>query len=288
MDKVCNSERQEDVRKVSDFKNERELQDDLAEYLRSAGMLTFTEIQIPGMHGSRADVIAMTPHRYSTKDIRLYEVKLTRGVWLADKKFQKYLECCNRMYIACPKGVIKKDEVPKEIGLITRSDNGWRVAKSPRLNINPPKMDIDFILSLLYRGYEETKIQRDLRDRGIASSNYKLRDVAYKVGFDIGRRLDRTKDAKVEKWCDELWEVFKKFGVEAPGYKTDDLPSVYDIENLLGGASALMQDVATIKAIGTYLENIELPEAQEGRLSWRNRKDNREKALQLIGKEKNS
>jgi len=39
------------MKKLSDFKNERELQEDLAEYLRSAGMLTFTEIQIPGMNG---------------------------------------------------------------------------------------------------------------------------------------------------------------------------------------------------------------------------------------------
>lgn len=187
------------MKKVSDFKNERELQEDLAEYLRESGILTFTEIQIPGMNGSRADVIAMTPHRYSTKDIRLYEVKLTRGVWLADKKFQKYLECCNRMYIACPKGMIKKDEVPKEIGLITRSDNGWRVAKSPRLNISPPKMDVDFILSLLYRGYEETIKQRDLRDRIIADSNVTLRQQALKIGFEISRRLDKTKESRIEK-----------------------------------------------------------------------------------------
>lgn len=45
-----------------------------------------------------------------------------------------------------------------------------------------------------------------------------------------------------------------------------------------------MKDVATIKAIGTYLENIELPE-KESKLSWGNRKENREKALKLIGEE---
>lgn len=270
------------MKKVSDFKNERELQEDLAEFLRESGVLTFTEIQIPGMNGSRADVIAMTPHRYSTKDIRLYEVKLTRGVWLADKKFQKYLECCNRMYIACPQGVIKKDELPAEIGLITRSDKGWRVAKSPRLNINPSKLDVDFVLSLLYRGYEETRFQRDLRERGISSSNYKLRDVAYNIGFEIGRRLDKTKDTKIEKWGNDLWEIFERYGFETPEDKNDCLPSLWEIENLLGGASSLIKDVNTIKAIGTYLENIELPEEQEGKFAWRNRKDNREKALKLI------
>jgi hypothetical protein len=270
------------MKKVSEFKNERELQNDLAEHLRNSGLLSFTEIQIPNMNGSRADIIAMTPHRYTTKDIRLYEVKLTRGVWLSDKKFQKYLECCNRMYIACPQGVIKKNELPAEIGLITRSDKGWRVAKSPRLNIKPSKLDVDFVLSLLYRGYEETKVQRDLRDRAISESNYKLRDVAYQIGFDIGRRLDKTKDAKIEKWCDELWEAFKKHGFEPDEYDRDALPSIWQLENLLGGASALIKDVATIKAIGTYLENIELPEEQEGKFVWRNRKDNREKALNLI------
>lgn len=278
------------MKKVSEFKNERELQEDLAEFLRASGMLTFTEIQIPGMHSSRADVIAMTPHRYSTKDIRLYEVKLTRGTWLADKKFQKYLECCNRMYIACPKGVIKKDEVPKEIGLITRSDNGWRVAKSPRLNINPPKMDTDFVLSLLYRGYEETIKQRDLRDRIIADSNSTLRQQAEKIGWEISRRLDKTKENQIEKWVEELWTLFKEFGFDLPekiittsqfGSERVNLPSLYEIETLIGGASALIKDVAAIKAIGTYLEHIEYPE-EGSKLSWGNRKDNKEKVLKLI------
>ncbi|MDP4143200.1 MAG: MmcB family DNA repair protein [Bacillota bacterium] len=273
------------MKKTNEFKNERELQEDLACFLRESGLLTFTEIQIPNMHGSRADVIAMTPHRYSTKDIRLYEVKLTRGVWLADKKFQKYLDCCNRMYIACPKGVIKKEEVPKEVGLITRNDNGWRVIKSPKLSINPSKMDVDFILSLLYRGYEETKLQRDLRDRIIADSNVKLSHKAKNIGWEISRRLDKTIESQIERWCENLWEIFKEFGFEVPDEITTDndrleLPSLYEIKNILGGASGLLNDVATIKAIGEYLKNIELSE--EGK-SWAGtRKENRGKAMNLI------
>ncbi|WP_434510101.1 MmcB family DNA repair protein [Desulfitobacterium sp. AusDCA] len=281
------------MKKVSEFKDERELQEDLAEYLRASGLLTFTEIKIPNMHNSRADIIAMTPHRYSAKDIRIYEVKLTRGTWLADKKFQKYLECCNRMYIACPRGIIKKEELPAEIGLITRSDNGWRVSKSPRLNINPPKMDVDFILSLIYRGYEENRKQRDLRDRIIAEANVSLKDQSKKIGWEIARRLDKTKESSIEDWCEELWEAFKEFGFDPPekfivsdrytGERVN-LPGIYQIRELLGGASALMKDIATIKAIGTYLENIQLPEITEkgGKINWLNRKDNREKALKLI------
>lgn len=279
------------MKKVSDFKTERELQEDLSEFLRNSGLLTFTEIQIPHMEHSRADIIAMTPHRYSTKDIRIYEVKLTRSTWLADKKYQKYLNCCNRLYIACPKGVINKNELPNEVGLITRSENGWRVAKSPRLNINPSLMTIDFILSLLYRGYEENIVQRNLRDRIIAESNAPLSQQAKKIGWEIARRLDKTKDSQIEEWCSDIWKLFNKFGFETPEqfitgnqYNGEmvHLPSVYQIENLLSGTEALLKDLAAIKAIGTYLENIEYPEVTEENKTWRNRKNNRERALELI------
>lgn len=279
------------MKKLSEFKTERELQEDLSEFLRNSGLLTFTEIQIPNMHSSRADVIAMTPHRYSTKDIRIYEVKLTRSTWISDNKYQKYLNCCNKLYIACPKGIISKDELPKEVGLITRNDNGWNVAKSPRLNINPSHVDADFVLSLLYRGYEENLIQRDLRDRIVAESNATLSQQAKKLGWEIERRLDKTRESSIERWCLELWEAFEKFGFEPPKQliTTDQfngehvhLPSIFEIEQLLSGTEALMKDLAAIKAIGRYLENIEYPEEDKERSAWRSRKTNREKALGLI------
>jgi hypothetical protein len=272
------------------FKNERELQENLAQFLRDSGLLTFTEIQIPGMQSSRADLIAMTPHRYSTKDIRLYEVKLSRSAWLADKKFQKYLDCCNRMYIACPQGIIKKAEVPKEIGLITYGANGWRVVKAAKLNINPPKMSVDFILSLLYRGYEESVKQRDLRDRIIAESNISLKKQAEKIGGEISRRLDKTKETQIENWCEKLYDIFKDAGIDVPeelitsneyfGERVN-LPNLYEIQELISGAAGLMKEVNTIKAIGNYLKNIEFPEV-ETKLSLGNRKELREKALRLM------
>lgn len=283
------------MKKVSEFKSERELQNDLSEYLRASGLLTFTEIQIPNMNESRADIIAVVPHRYSTKDIRVYEVKLTREAWLSDKKYQKYLECCNKMYIACPKGVIKKDEIPKEIGLITRNDNGWRVSKAPKLNINPTKMDVDFILSLLYRGFEDNRVQRDLRDRIIAKSNVPLQKQAKKIGWEIARRLDKTKESSIENWCEKLWAIFKEFNFEVPEkiIQSDEiygervnLPSLYEIRELLGGADALMKDLAAIKAIGNYLKNIEFSE-EKTKMFFSGRKENREKALELIDKAKN-
>ena len=278
------------MKKVSEFKYERELQEDLAECLSDRGDLTFTEIQLPHMNSSRADVIAMTPHRYSTKNIRIYEVKLNRNAWSSDEKFQKYLQCCNSLYIACPKGLIKKAEIPEGLGLITRSDNGWRVVKSPRLNINPPKLDVDFILSLLYRGIEESKSQRDLRERIIADSNASSEAQANKIGWEISRRISRSKEGQIIKWAEEIWNIFERYGFEKPKNLIQpaerfyneriNLPSTYELENILSSAAGLLDEANTIKAIGKFLDSLDLPESGE---YWRGtRKYHREKALNMI------
>ena len=47
-----------------------------------------------------------------------YEIKVSRGDFLQDKKWKDYLQFCNYFYFLAPKGIIKPDELPKEIGLI--------------------------------------------------------------------------------------------------------------------------------------------------------------------------
>lgn len=63
------------------------------------------------------------------------------------------------------------------------------------------------------------------------------------------------------------------------------MPSIYEIENLLSGSEAIIKDLSTIKAIGTYLEAINYTEEDEGRHIWRSRKALREKAIKLMGME---
>jgi hypothetical protein len=275
-----------------EWKNERELQDDLADYLRQCEFMTFTEVQIPSCEYGRVDVIAVKPRMYATKDLRAYEVKLTKQVFdkdIKENKWRKYMNVFHRVYFAAPAGVLKKSDIPDEAGLIIRNENGWHVVKAPKFN-NPEKLDVNSILALLYHGYEESKVARRLRDRIIAEENAPLYKQAQKIGWELARRLDNTKETQIEKWCEQLWDLFKKFGFDAPEkiivedqFGTNvRLPSLYEIESLLCGADALMKDIATIKAIGSYLESIDEPDLDEGENVWRTRKPKREKALELI------
>ena len=63
-------------------------------------------------------------HRFKTIG---YEVKVSRSDFLNDDKWKNYLLSCNEFYFVAPSGIIDKDEVPAEAGLIVVSKTGTRL-----------------------------------------------------------------------------------------------------------------------------------------------------------------
>lgn len=97
-----------------------------------------------------ADVMSVIPS-YKRFSLSMYEVKVTRSDFLRDLRYGKwkgYLPHCHRLYFAVPSGMVKKEEIPEETGLIVRGPKGWKVTKPGRKR----KVDIplDTLLSLLF------------------------------------------------------------------------------------------------------------------------------------------
>lgn len=98
----------------------------------------------------QADVITIKPS-YNNFNLDIYEVKVTRSDLMQDikkEKYKKYLPHCNRLYFAVKSGICKKEEIPDNIGLISRGENGWKTIKTAK------KREIEFseqmLLSLLF------------------------------------------------------------------------------------------------------------------------------------------
>jgi hypothetical protein len=62
------------------------------------------------------DAIAIAKS-WARPQITVYEVKVSRSDFLRDGKYQCYLPYCNEFYFVVPKGLIKKEELPTEVGL---------------------------------------------------------------------------------------------------------------------------------------------------------------------------
>jgi len=63
------------------------------------------------------------PRSWSKPHITGYEIKVTRGDFLGDRKWQGYLEMCNTLYFAAAPGIIHPNELPAEVGLMEAV--GW-------------------------------------------------------------------------------------------------------------------------------------------------------------------
>lgn len=78
-----------------------------------------------------------------------YEIKVSRQDFLNDFKFQGYLNYCREFYFVSPPGIIFKDEIPPECGLMYCSKNAKMLItkkKAPVRNIEIPMSIIDYIL----------------------------------------------------------------------------------------------------------------------------------------------
>lgn len=82
----------------------------------------YNDILIPEFtfEGRRIDALIVNCR---DRKVRGYEIKVSRADFLQDKKWKEYAAFCNLLYLVCPKGLIKPEEVEPPFGLIYIGDS---------------------------------------------------------------------------------------------------------------------------------------------------------------------
>jgi len=220
-----------------------EFNQSLADHLRAAGWAVYTEIPLgavtTGPSVGRADVLALKKS-YHVRAV-IYECKVSRGDFQGDVnrgKYERYFESAHQVYFATPAGMVKKEEVPSNCGLITRTaDKGWHTIKGAA--VRQFELPRNMLLACLFREQEEKVTVRRLRERLDLRENVELRDRAKGIGYEVRRRLAGV---------DEEWVQVRKAQTlidEFLGTKSRDL---------YGSVDALRRYITDIK----HLENMPL------------------------------
>ena len=215
-----------------------EVIEDLAKHLNEKGWIAWTQIPLGSVMWNnsripRADVLAVNKS-FSNSTFIIYEVKVSRSDFLSDVnrgKYLSYLDFCSQLYFAAPSGLLKKEEIPENCGLIVRGASSWRVAKAAtRRDFTPTT---EFLLKLLMVDYKN-RLETWKQYERIKNLEYKgLKDASQKHGIKIARDLESADEV-----IQNARELTDRVG-EAMGVKYDTLwNGIYslkgDVERLLG------------------------------------------------------
>lgn len=253
---------------------------DLAESLRTGReyLRTWLEVETTGgadTASGRMDVFAMRPRWGGLHDTRAYEVKVNRRDFVGDvraMKFTKSFAYCRRFYYAVPSGLVTKTEVPPGCGLIVKTERGgWRVMVQPAMRDVQPTAE--FLISLLNHQDVQTREQRRLRDRVVATENQVLGPQTRRMGREIAQMVNaRRRGEMIEESlsreemmrrgeADRLLEAMRALW-KASGHEDDLLTSHMSPTQLVEWAAGMMRDAQGIRRVGQYLTR--LPYGQEG------------------------
>lgn len=111
-----------------------QLQEDLACHLRAGtDRMVWCNTQLGPVGSPRPDVFTVNKS-FSKFRTDSYEIKVSVSDLRSDVtsgKWQSYRKFSNVVWFAFPRGMAPLDLIPKECGVILRSESGWRAARKP-------------------------------------------------------------------------------------------------------------------------------------------------------------
>lgn len=178
-----------------------------------------TEVRTGGsdFHGNDPLLIfdgLMVEKSYTTPSVTGYEIKVSRSDFLNDNKWHLYLKYCNVFYFVCPSGMIKKEELPEDVGLLYYDPEKKEI--NPRAKKKASWREIEDPLRIYqYIVYSQldpdrTPFYSDKREAAKAYLDNKIDD--YQLGRALGTKL-ATKASEIAMYTDHKEEYIKSHRV---------------------------------------------------------------------------
>ena len=155
-----------------------------------------------------------------------YEIKVSRGDFMADEKWEGYLQYCSDFYFVCPYKLIAPEELPQDVGLMWVSKNAKRLfikRKAAHRKIEVPELLYRYILMTRCRIGESEFSYGAYHQKSDGQSYWKQwlkdREIDYNFGQMVGRAIREAvtnrviaveRENKDLKEKHEMYELLKR------------------------------------------------------------------------------
>ena len=180
----------------------------------------FADEVLMGSGGSkRIDAIAVLK-KWSPVTVIGYEIKVSRADFLSDQKYPEYMKVCNLFYFIAPKGIIDKNEIPKEVGLIELNPDTFRtrtVKKAPYNQADKEYAYKTYLHCLMWKTdkYNRPKTKKEMFEDAKVKleTNSYGHELAYKIK-KMEEEINRLKRQGNKNDMKDLREkIFKERGI---------------------------------------------------------------------------
>lgn len=122
-----------------------------------------------------------------------YEIKVSRSDFMNDEKWPVYKELCHRFYFACPKDLIKPEELPDDVGLIWFNPENKNLYTRKKSKFRDIEMSADMFYYIILSRLENQKhpffsSQRELLEQYVIDKVSK-RELGRRVASKMAKQL---------------------------------------------------------------------------------------------------
>jgi len=124
-----------------------------------------------------------------------YEIKVDRSDFLNDKKWPEYLPFCHEFYFVCTSGLITKEEISPEVGLMWVAESGnvlYTKKKAPYRKVTIPSTLYEYLLMARIKISCEMGSQVELYQNWFENS-----EANTELGREIARKIRKKVDNEV-------------------------------------------------------------------------------------------
>lgn len=170
------------------------------------------------------DGLAVT-RSYTSPCVTGYEIKVSRSDFQRDNKYHLYLQYCNEFYFVVPAGLLKKEEIPDNMGLIYYYPETGKLMKKKKALYRQIEEPVGVYKYIIYSRLEQDRTPFYEDKAEYAKAYIEDRTEKQHIGRRLGSKmaselsdsycrlavLKNTEDKL--KLLDSLMEVMKKNGI---------------------------------------------------------------------------
>lgn len=193
------------------------------------------------------DGLAMT-RSYTAPCITGYEIKISRSDFLGDNKWHLYLQYCNEFYFVVPAGLIAKEEIPENVGLIYYYPEKEKLLKKRKAVYRKIEEPVGIYKYIIYSRLDQERIpfyeNRAEYAKDYLADQSEKRNIGWKLGsrmaqdlHDCQERLEKL--ANVESQLEQFHKIEKileKHQIPGWRWRWDEEDRLKGLDEALGSS----------------------------------------------------